>query len=61
MNEHQVKGKLKEASGEVQEHVGRATGDADQEARGHAREMEGKVQKKGGDVKEAAKDIVKKP
>ena len=26
------------------------TGDADQEARGHAREMEGKLQKKGGDL-----------
>lgn len=61
MNEQQVKGKLKEAGGEVQEHVGRALGDADQEAKGHAREMEGKLQKKGGDLKEAAKDIAKKP
>lgn len=61
MNEHQVKGKLKEAAGEVQEHVGRATGNTDQEARGHAREMEGKLQKKGGDLKEAAEDVTKKP
>lgn len=61
MNEHQVKGKLKEVAGEVQERTGRATGDADQEARGHAREMEGKLQKKGGDLKEAAKEIAKKP
>ena len=61
MNEHQVKGKLKEAAGEVQEHVGRATGDADQEARGDAKQAEGKLQKKGGDLKEAAKDILKKP
>ena len=61
MNEHQVKGKLKEAAGEVQERTGRALGDTDQEARGAAREVEGKVQKKAGDVKEAVKDIAKKP
>lgn len=61
MNEHQVKGKLKEGAGEVQEHVGRALGDRTQEAKGHAREMEGKAQKKAGDLKEAAKEVVKKP
>jgi uncharacterized protein YjbJ (UPF0337 family) len=61
MNEQQVKGKLKEAAGEVQERTGRALGNTDQEARGHAREMEGKVEKKVGDVKQGAKDIVKKP
>ena len=61
MNEEQVKGKAKEIAGEAQEHVGRATGDRDQEAKGHAREVEGKLQKKVGDVEEAAKDIVKKP
>jgi uncharacterized protein YjbJ (UPF0337 family) len=61
MNENQVKGKLKEGAGEVQERTGRALGDAEQEAKGHAREMEGKVQKKGGDVEQAADDLVKKP
>ncbi len=61
MNEHQVKGKLKEAVGETQEQVGKVTGNRDQEARGHAKEQEGKVQKKVGDVKEGVKDIVKKP
>jgi uncharacterized protein YjbJ (UPF0337 family) len=61
MNTDQIKGKLKEGAGEVQEHTGRALGNQDQEAKGHAREMEGKLQKKGGDVEEAAKDLTKKP
>jgi uncharacterized protein YjbJ (UPF0337 family) len=61
MNENQVKGKLKEGAGEVQERTNRALGNTDQEAKGHAREVEGKLQKKAGDIEEAAKDIVKKP
>ncbi|HEY8048468.1 MAG TPA: CsbD family protein [Ramlibacter sp.] len=61
MNQDQVKGKLKEAAGEVQEHTGRALDDKEQEAKGHAREMEGKIQKKGGDLKEAVDDVTKKP
>ena len=61
MNTDQVKGKLKEAAGEAQEHLGRATGDKDQEAKGHAHEVEGKVQKKVGDVKDGVEQIVKKP
>jgi uncharacterized protein YjbJ (UPF0337 family) len=61
MKKDQVKGKLKEVAGEVQQQVGKVTGNKDQEARGQAREMEGKVQKKMGDTKEAVQDIVKKP
>ncbi|HYF43265.1 MAG TPA: CsbD family protein [Ramlibacter sp.] len=61
MNEHQVKGKLKEAVGDTQERVGRATGNRDQAARGQAREQEGKVQKKAGDVKQGVKKILRKP
>lgn len=61
MKEDQAKGKLKEAAGEVQEHLGRARGDREQEARGHAREQEGKVQKKVGDLKEGVDQIVRKP
>lgn len=61
MNTDQVKGKLKEVGGEAQEHLGRATGDKDQEAKGHANEAEGKVQKKVGDVKDGVDQIVKKP
>lgn len=61
MNQDQVKGKLKEGAGEVQERTGRALNDREQEAKGHAREMEGKVQKKTGDVEDAADDLAKKP
>ena len=61
MDKDQVKGKLKQATGEVKQHVGRATGDKDQELRGHAEEQEGKLQKKVGDVKDAAETIVRKP
>ena len=61
MNTDQAKGKLKEAAGEAQEHLGRATGDRDQQAKGHANETEGKVQKKVGDVKEGVDKIVRKP
>jgi uncharacterized protein YjbJ (UPF0337 family) len=61
MNEHQVKGKIKEAAGETQEQIGKATGNRDQQARGHAREQEGKVQKKAGDVKSGVEKIIRRP
>lgn len=61
MNQHQVKGKLKEAAGATQEAAGRVTGDRDQQARGQARETSGKAQKKMGDVASGIKRIVKKP
>lgn len=61
MNTDQVKGKLKEVAGEAQEHLGRATGDREQEVKGHAHEQEGKVQKKVGDVKDGVDKIVQKP
>jgi uncharacterized protein YjbJ (UPF0337 family) len=59
MNKDQAKGATKEATGEVQEHLGRALKDKEMEARGHAKEMEGKLQKTLGDTKEAAKDTVR--
>jgi uncharacterized protein YjbJ (UPF0337 family) len=61
MNKDQVKGKLKEAAGETQETFGEVTGNTEHEARGHAKEQEGKAQKKVGDVKEGVKEIFKKP
>ena len=60
MNKDQVKGKIKEVAGEVQEHTGKAIGSAEQQAKGHAREMEGKAQKAAGDVKEDVKDLGKR-
>ena len=61
MNEHQVKGKVKDAAGKAQVSVGRAAGDRDQVAKGQARTTEGKVQKKVGDVKSGLKKMVRKP
>ena len=61
MNTDQVKGKLKEVAGQVQEHVGRATHDADQEAQGDANQLDGKIQKKFGDIKDGIEKIVSKP
>ena len=59
MNKNQVEGKVKEISGEIQEHAGRLVGSKSQEAKGHAKELEGKIQKKAGDVQEAVEDSVK--
>jgi uncharacterized protein YjbJ (UPF0337 family) len=61
MKDEQVKGKVKEGVGEAQEHLGRVTGDRDQEARGHAKEQEGKVEKKVGDLKDGLDKITRKP
>ena len=58
MNKDQVAGKIKEAAGEAQEHLGRAIGSKSQEAKGHATEMEGKIQKKVGDAEEAVDEAV---
>ncbi len=59
MNKDQVKGRLKEAAGEIQEHTGKALGNKEQEAKGHAREFAGKAQKVAGDVREDVKDAAK--
>ncbi|WP_298924044.1 CsbD family protein [uncultured Ramlibacter sp.] len=68
MNKDQVKGRAKEAAGEVQEQFGKLVGSKKQEAKGHAREQAGKVQKTVGDTREAiedaaddVKDAYKKP
>lgn len=57
MNKEQVTGRIKEAAGEAQEHLGRVVGNKSQEAKGHAREMEGKIEKKVGDAADRAEDI----
>ena len=59
MNKDQVKGRVKEAAGEVQEQFGKLVGSKEQEAKGHAREFAGKVQKNAGDVREQIKDDAK--
>jgi len=56
MNTDHIVGKAKEIAGEIQEHAGRLVGSKEQEAKGHAREFEGKAQQKAADVKEAIED-----
>lgn len=55
MNKDQVKGKAKEVGGKVQQKVGEAVGSRQQQSEGLSNQAEGKVQKKGGDMKEIAK------
>jgi len=56
MNKHQVKGMSNQATGEIKKQVGKLTGDRSTEARGHAREMKGKLQKDLGDAKERVRN-----
>ena len=55
MNKDQIKGKAKDIGGKIQEKVGEATGNRQQQREGVSNQAEGKVQEKVGD----AKDIVK--
>lgn len=61
MNKDQVKGTVKDTAGKVQEEFGKATGSAEQQAKGEARQVEGTVQKGVGDVKDKVDDATKKP
>jgi uncharacterized protein YjbJ (UPF0337 family) len=61
MNKDQVKGGLEMAKGSVKKVVGEAVGNERLQAEGTADKTSGAVQKKVGDVKEAAKTILKKP
>lgn len=56
MNKQQIKGMANEATGEIKEQVGKMTGDKTLQAKGHAREMKGKLQKGVGDVKESLRE-----
>jgi uncharacterized protein YjbJ (UPF0337 family) len=56
MNKDQVKGKLKNIGGKIQEEAGKVTGSSEQQAKGLSKQVEGKVQEKYGDIKE---DITK--
>lgn len=57
MNRDQVKGRVKEAVGKVQQKTGKATGNITMQAKGLAKSVAGKVQKNIGDAQnEAEKD-----
>jgi uncharacterized protein YjbJ (UPF0337 family) len=57
MNKDQVKGKMKEVGGKIQESVGKAVGSSEQQAKGLNKQSEGKLQKGIGDAKEVVKDL----
>jgi uncharacterized protein YjbJ (UPF0337 family) len=59
MHKDTIKGAAKEAAGNIEKNVGRATGDSEMEAKGAAREGAGAVQKTVGKVKDAARDALK--
>lgn len=59
MNKDQVQGFIKADAGETQKDFGRLVGSEEQEAKGLARELEGKAQKNYGDAKEAIEDAGK--
>jgi uncharacterized protein YjbJ (UPF0337 family) len=56
MNKDHVKGKTNEVTGEIKQQVGKLTGDRSLEAKGHARELKGKVQQGVGDAKDELRD-----
>lgn len=55
MNTDQVKGKMKDVVGKVQQKTGEMMNSPEQQAKGAAKQVEGKMQKGYGDVKESAK------
>jgi uncharacterized protein YjbJ (UPF0337 family) len=56
MNKDQVNGSVKEVAGKAQAKIGKVRGSTHQEAKGLARQAEGKFQKAYGAVKEALKN-----
>jgi uncharacterized protein YjbJ (UPF0337 family) len=50
-NQDKAEGTGKDLKGKIKEGAGKVTGDRDMEASGRADQLEGKVQKKAGDVK----------
>jgi uncharacterized protein YjbJ (UPF0337 family) len=56
MNEDQVKGKLKDIGGKIQEEAGKLVDSPETQAKGLKNQVEGKTQEKYGDAKETLKD-----
>ncbi len=59
MHKDEMKGAAKDAKGSFKEAAGRATGDERLEAEGTGDRAAGKVQKGVGNLKEAARDVLK--
>lgn len=56
MNKQQLRGAANQATGSVKREVGKLTGDRSLTAKGHARDLKGKVQKDLGDSREVARN-----
>ncbi|MBP9147648.1 MAG: CsbD family protein [Rhodoferax sp.] len=56
MNKDQVKGKVKNIAGQVQEEAGKLVGNTGQQAKGVKLQVEGQVQKSLGNAKALVKD-----
>lgn len=54
MNRDQIKGRMKEAGGTLQQKAGKATGNRSQEAKGMLKRGVGKLQKGAGDARDDA-------
>jgi uncharacterized protein YjbJ (UPF0337 family) len=54
MNRDQVKGRMKEAEGKVQQKAGKAAGSLKHQVKGAAKQVAGKVQKNAGDARSGA-------
>lgn len=52
MNRDQIKGRAREAAGEIQKGAGKITGDTETQLKGSAKKTAGKVQGAYGDAKE---------
>ncbi len=59
INKDQVEGRVKEATGKVQEVAGRTVGNPTQEAKGILKKGAGAAQATLGDAKEDVKDAIK--
>ena len=60
MNKDQVKGRVEQSTGKVKEVAGKLLGNDRLQTEGKAEQVKGKVQAGYGDVKENAKDKLKK-
>jgi uncharacterized protein YjbJ (UPF0337 family) len=56
MNKDQIKGTAKDVGGKIQEEAGKLVGSKEQQAKGLKHQVEGKIQKGIGDLKEVVKD-----
>jgi uncharacterized protein YjbJ (UPF0337 family) len=60
MHKDEIKGAAKQATGAVKEAVGKVTGNERLQAEGMVEKAAGKVQQGLGDIKDAARDALKK-